>query len=507
MEPQIKMVDVYHLKPYGFGAEGLRVVNIDFNQCSAPIILGRNSLTGLETSTINHVQGVSRAHAEVTMISGKLYISAKSKQDELVCRNGSPIPRDIPCQICCGDKICLVGPMQLFNYEVMDGTISAEDIERSHQPRLNFEVKPVATTPIIKKRKSEVPGLTTTINSSTTLKVSKPPSSSNDTSSSSSVPAINVTLAIRPETAAKLESHYECSICFCPMACCHSISPCGHSFCYSCIADWASKHKTCPFCLGPFLMQNSLPNITIEGIIREILTMDPNPDSLASWEERAREGLDLKRGVKKSRLGGSGAVVRFNLSNNRPIPIPAVAPRTLRSSPARAQDQAGVGISGSSAVVAPADVVNAAIGQDRPSGPAARRAAQAAALLAARSIPSESSFVDLTDDVSVPSNNVSRTPSAGLLRLQSDRTLERIIEVSYSAERNSCAVCRSEIRPSKVQVCVSALGLVEKMFFHTACMVSPLYSDMHVSYEAIIGKNSLKEKDINILKSISAIDS
>ena len=186
METQIGKVDVYHLKPYGLGAKDLRMVNIDFNQCSTPIVLGRNSLTGLEISTINHVQAVSRAHAEVTMISGKLYISAKSMQDELVCRNGSPIPRDIPCQICCGDKICLVGPMQLFNYEVMDGTISAEDIGRSYESNWSSEVKQGATPPISKKRKSVLQGLANTLNSSKPLNVPKPPTSSNDASSSSS---------------------------------------------------------------------------------------------------------------------------------------------------------------------------------------------------------------------------------------------------------------------------------------------------------------------------------
>ena len=508
METQIGKVDVYHLKPYGLGSKDLRMVNIDFNQCSTPIVLGRNSLTGLEISTINHVQAVSRAHAEVTMISGKLYISAKSMQDELVCRNGSPIPRDIPCQICCGDKICLVGPMQLFNYEVMDGTISAEDIGRSYESSWSSEVKPGATPPISKKRKSVLQGLANTLNSSKPLNVPKPPTSSNDASSSSSsiAPIANNIPAILPETAAKLESHYECSICFCPMACCHSIIPCGHSFCYSCIADWASKHKTCPFCLGPFLLHNSLHIIAIEGMIREILTTDPNPDSLSSWEERTQEGLDLKKGVKRNRQGGSVGVLRSNPLNNRSAPIPAAAPRTLRSSPAKVQDQAGVGIGGGSAVVAPADVVIPIVVPERPSGPAARRAAQAAAYLAARSIPNVGGVVDLTVDDSVLAPNDSRTPSAGLLLLQTDRTLNRTVEVSYATERNLCAVCSSPIRPSKVQVCVSALGVVEKMFFHTACLVSPLYTDMHISYEAILGKDSLKEKDVNILKSKSVVN-
>ena len=504
-EPLSQMIDTYHLEPFGFGVQGLRVVNIDFNSCSDPIILGRNSLTGLDLSTVNHVQAVSRTHAEVSEMAGKIYIAAKSKQDDLVFRNGSPIPRDVPIQICCGDKICLVGPMQLFNYEVINGTVSDEDIEARYKFSLSVVMEPAATPQSSRKRKIEWRRDTIIVDSLQPIDGVES-SSLSESSSSSSSSSIAVTTnaaasASVAATAAKLETHYECSICFCPMACCHSISPCGHSFCYICIADWAAKHKTCPFCLVPFQIKASLPNITIEGIIREILTMDPNPESLSCWEERAREGLDRKRGIKHTPRKKAAVVIRPIsdpiIATSVSIPaaattVPVIEQRPLRSSPARVHSQATAGVAVDKVEV------NTPMFVHKSTGPVALVAVMPATVV---NNSGTNGIVDLTnDDVSLSAVS-SRNLSAGLLQLQTDQSLKRTVEVTYAkTERHLCTACTSQIRPSKVQICVSAPELVEKMFFHRVCMDSLVYRRMNLRYDMIIGKNLLTEKDKNILR-------
>jgi hypothetical protein len=106
---------------------------------------------------------------------------------------------------------------------------------------------------------------------------------SSSSSSSSSSASSRANASSRAVTAAvtaivkKLEEHYECSICCCPMAFGHNISPCGCSFCYSCIADWGTNHKNCPLCQKTFSMKDSLPNRPIEGMIREILKTGNQP--------------------------------------------------------------------------------------------------------------------------------------------------------------------------------------------------------------------------------------
>ncbi len=45
-----------------------------------------------------------------------------------------------------------------------------------------------------------------------------------------------------------LEEQFECTICRDWMVACHSMVPCGHMFCGSCLGDWLPKNPTCPTC-------------------------------------------------------------------------------------------------------------------------------------------------------------------------------------------------------------------------------------------------------------------
>jgi hypothetical protein len=77
-----------------------------------------------------------------------------------------------------------------------------------------------------------------------------------------------------------------------------------------------------------FNIKNALPNRTIEGLIREILKDDPDPEPLFEWEQRVIEGSDRKKGIplavtKKAR---EKATVAFKVSTaaaaSAAVPIP-----------------------------------------------------------------------------------------------------------------------------------------------------------------------------------------
>ena len=122
-------MESHYLRPYGLGANGLKIVSLDFPSPDQPIILGRNQITGLDVSTADNVQYISRTHAEISLISGELHIKAKSKQDGLVYRNGESMATDTSIKLVCGDKISLVGHKKHFNYELIKGEMSPAMIE------------------------------------------------------------------------------------------------------------------------------------------------------------------------------------------------------------------------------------------------------------------------------------------------------------------------------------------------------------------------------------------
>jgi len=106
----------------------------------------------------------------------------------------------------------------------------------------------------------------------------------------------------------KLERHYECSICLSPMAHAHSVNPCGDSFCYLCITDWATKHTKCPLCQQESDFKLLLPNRLIDNMIREVVSIDP--EALQEWERRVQFALDCKKKVS------SGTLIASNSSSN-----------------------------------------------------------------------------------------------------------------------------------------------------------------------------------------------
>ena len=455
-------MEACYLRPFGLGSNGLRIVSVVFSSTTEVIVLGRNALTGLDVSNANHVESVSRKHAEISCRLGKIFLSPKSKQDDLVFRNGSSIPRDTTIEIVYGDKISLVGPKLLFNYELVQGSMSAEMIEacyisslavkeatprkrRRYEPESAGEVAPLVL---------DSSQLTQTVDVFPVAAVVAEAASS---SSSSSRDQNYIA-----DTSAKLEAHYECSICCSAMACCHSISPCGDAFCYCCIADWAKKHKNCPLCNKDFDLKAALPNRTIDGIIREVLKMDADPNVLLEWEDRTLQGLNRKRGKPHVPLAAIPVPVR-----PAAVPVGVVAGVKTRSSPAR--------------INAPAVIARATPQSNaRPNAVLAR-------------------FVDLTADDAVSPVRVAET-------LENTITRSAVVSYGEGIERLKC-MCGGIIKPKHVRVSVAevkGVGTASMLdigtsVYHSWCVSTATFRKHQIIYSMLRGTEKLKPEDAEFL--------
>merc|ERR1711920_1153754 len=49
-----------------------------------------------------------------------------------------------------------------------------------------------------------------------------------------------------------------CRVCMCPAECA-TATPCGHLYCWDCIATWCSGKASCPLCRTSVLPQELLP--------------------------------------------------------------------------------------------------------------------------------------------------------------------------------------------------------------------------------------------------------
>jgi hypothetical protein len=97
----------------------------------------------------------------------------------------------------------------------------------------------------------------------------------------------------------------ECAICLSVIASAQSAVPCGHSFCFCCLADWiksASKSSRavsimCPSCQGP--IDNTAPNCVldsvIEGVVVGAVGEQDAADELVDWRGRVDSGLQQRK--------------------------------------------------------------------------------------------------------------------------------------------------------------------------------------------------------------------
>jgi hypothetical protein len=500
-------MESHYLRPFGLGAQGLKIVSLDFPSPDQPIILGRNQITGLDVSTADNVQYISRTHAEISQSNGKLFIKAKSKQDGLVYRNGESIAMDTLIELLCGDKISLVGHKKHFNYEMIKGEMSPAMIEACYLSSLAvLDARPS------KRRKSDsLDKLTADVdlslhrasqasqNTETALDLNfsgQAESASSSSSSSSSSSTFKIEVAAAPSYA-KLEAHYECSICCDTMACCHSLSPCGDAFCYSCIADWAKKNKNCPLCSVDFDLKAALPNRSMDSIIREVLTADPDKLVLFRWEDRVLQGINRKKGIKH---------VPLKPPPTPPVPVrkptPAVAVAAVRTPTATASAApaaAAVPVEDTKVAEMRKYVCRANTAQSgkflivpaTPLAPATAAApgvgVTAAALATANAAMSSGAgrLIDLTADDSQTAQT------------QVGNQLFRKAHASYGVgiERLKCN-CGALIKPKHVRVRITDTRTTTVSFYyHSWCLSSLSFRQHQISFEKISGKEKLKPED------------
>ena len=506
-------MESHYLRPFGLGANGLKIVSLDFPSPDQPIILGRNQITGLDVSTADNVQYISRTHAEISQSNGKLFIKAKSKQDGLVYRNGESVAMDIFIELVCGDKISLVGHKKHFNYELIKGEMSPAMIEACYLSNLAvLDARPSkrrksdsfdklsADVDLSLHRASQASQNTETALDLNTSCQSDPASSSSSSSSSSSTSKNEVAAA---PLFAKLEAHYECSICCDTMACCHSLSPCGDAFCYSCIADWAKKNKNCPLCSVDFDLKAALPNRSMDSIIREVLTADPDKLVLFKWEDRVLQGINRKKGTKHVPLKPPPTPVQVR----KPTPAPAVAVVRTPTATASAASAAALVASAAASVsvedakvaelrkyvcrtniaqpgkflIVPATPLSTATG----AGAGTTAAAFVTASVAMSS--SAGRLIDLTADDS----------QATQVATQVGNQIFRKAHASYGVgiERLKCN-CGALIKPKHVRIRITDTRTTTVSFYyHSWCLSSLSFRQHQISFEKISGKEKLKPED------------
>lgn len=288
------------LEPFGTGASNLNSFVIDPAQTYS-IILGRNVETGLDKAC-DHVQHVSRSHVAIQVRAGKILMDPIARQDHVVFFNGVPCDRG-ERELHDNDSISLLGTIQCFNYRfkvIQDSPAEASVVkansttvvqEKTKSKRGAEEVIELLDDPRPNKKSyQDVISLMSDV-------VPSPKQAGN-----SGGDALNKTV-IQENKETKdagmsniikgLLRQYECAICYETMACACNLAPCGDSFCFTCIEDWAKQHSTCPLCSGNFELKNCLPSKVVDNAVREILKNDK--DELSAWEARVDEGNKNRR--------------------------------------------------------------------------------------------------------------------------------------------------------------------------------------------------------------------
>lgn len=274
------------LKPVGLGAENLNLISFDSNNDGWSIVLGRNVATGLDSPCTN-IQYVSRNHVQITLRLGRVYMSLVTKQKGVVHLNHE-VFEDVEREIVLGDTISMLGSLNYFNYEYTDEISSSlasgqtGKLVRSSSYREPSKTVEIALIDLSGGHSSPMPARPVSVMSP----APKPVAASTATSTAGKT---NSTTDSSHDVINKLIRQYECSICYETMACAFSLSPCGDSFCYTCISDWSEKNNCCPMCQSAFNLSNSMLNKIVDNGIREILSTDK--DMLKEWEDRVTEGL------------------------------------------------------------------------------------------------------------------------------------------------------------------------------------------------------------------------
>jgi len=91
-----------------------------------------------------------------------------------------------------------------------------------------------------------------------------------------------------------LEYCIKCSMCLDHISFAHSLKSCGHTFCHSCIMDWAIQGgSSCPLCQSPFEPKNIAHNKSTDAIIEEVVK-GTGPENSSIFLKRVTEEKHAK---------------------------------------------------------------------------------------------------------------------------------------------------------------------------------------------------------------------
>ena len=283
---------IYHLKPTGSGSPHMEAIAIVLPKpplSSAVRAIGRADLDAED----KHIQFISRQHVEVSCTSsGEFFVTPVSRQSGHIFVNGICIPDKQQHKLSVGDTITLLGKLNYFNYVLTSGPPEASPDESSSSSSSRKRGRP-----------DEAKETNNTVNKKPNGENLVQPESSEKVNGT--IEALQAAPTTPVITAAHLEPHYECSICFEPLAHAHSVIPCGDNFCYICIVDWAEKNKKCPMCNATFDVNNLLPNRTVDNLIGEVLKTDQ--EKLQAWQQRCEEGIERKKAAAAAASVGGGS--------------------------------------------------------------------------------------------------------------------------------------------------------------------------------------------------------
>jgi hypothetical protein len=341
---------------------------------------------------------VSRNHFVLTLEGGSICLRCMTTQDGLPSVNGVIVRNQQVVVIKAGDVIALLGNIKMYEYKFV---VESENVKpsspfaNSRLPVLSLDRRLnelVAADPrpfhrhtganqvdlidlsIVTPLSQGQTRLSETKHSSPfekasqqgSLKISPSPSSS---SSSSDVKVIRSSLASKVMnsssssllSAAAINSaeskandekalnkyrdellrQCECSVCMDILAMPH-ILVCGHSFCYTCIIDFAKSNPKCPICQSTFTVKDAYHNRHLADMIRELMKSDAQ---LTAWESRESSANIIKNASKPS---------DSTSTNVRTAPVAAAAATVASSS--RPESSTGSIVSASSNAINPPTV-------------------------------------------------------------------------------------------------------------------------------------------------------
>jgi hypothetical protein len=307
----------YQLKPFGKGSDNLKTIEFSTRNATT-YILGRNAATGLDRMCAN-VQHVSRNHVIITVRDGKIFMHPVARQDNLVYFNGALCERGEK-EMKPEDTFSLLGSINHFNYKLVlidsdDDLVEEEPTAK--KPRISVD----DGNSVLTERTKELLVVSLDNLDGNTGIPTKTKELSSSGVESGNVANVNTTIMIDPMHAfiKQLLRQHECMICYDTTACTYALSPCGDTFCFTCIEEWSRKHNNCPHCNQKFDIKTAIPSKAIDSSIRTILQQDKS--MLEAWECRVGEGLAKVKEVLGSSTKTEAPVKNYRFMNPTHNPV------------------------------------------------------------------------------------------------------------------------------------------------------------------------------------------